>query len=80
MNVGCSILHIMTKKELSKGDHVSWNTSQGKTYGIITRKVTEPTSVRGHSARASKREPQYEVQSVSGKRAIHKLNALTLQA
>ncbi|MDQ2780611.1 MAG: DUF2945 domain-containing protein [Pseudomonadota bacterium] len=67
--------------KLKQGDEVTWNTSQGTTEGTITRKVTGTAYVKGdaggHTAKASKAEPQYEVESAkTGKKAIHKPGAL----
>ncbi|MEO5735655.1 MAG: DUF2945 domain-containing protein [Rubrivivax sp.] len=70
----------MTDK-LKKGDEVTWNTSQGKTQGTVTAKVTGTAHVDGdkggHTAKASIDEPQYEVKSdKTGSKAIHKPEAL----
>lgn len=67
--------------KLKKGDEVSWSTSQGRTEGTVTRKVTGTAHVGGdsggHTAKASKEKPQYEVESAkTGKKAIHKPGAL----
>ena len=62
---------------LKRGDRVSWNTSQGVTTGKVTKKVTGTAKAGGHTAKASKAQPEYEVQSEkSGKKAIHKAEAL----
>lgn len=62
---------------LHKGDKVEWSTSQGKTQGTVTRRVTKPTSEKGHKAQASAKEPQYEVRSdKTGAKAIHHPEAL----
>ena len=62
---------------LKTGDHVEWETSQGKTEGTVTRKVTGKAKAGGHTAKASTQEPQFEVRSdKSGKTAIHKPEAL----
>lgn len=59
------------------GDAVEWKTSQGETTGKVVRKVTKTAHVKGHVAKASNAEPQYEVKSDrSGKTAIHKASAL----
>lgn len=59
------------------GDAVDWKTSQGETTGKVVRKVTKTAHVKGHVAKASNAEPQYEVKSDrSGKTAIHKASAL----
>ena len=62
---------------LKKGQHVEWETSQGKTAGTVTRKITGSAKAGGHTAKATPDEPQYEVESdKSGKTAIHKPDAL----
>lgn len=64
-------------KSFSKGDKVSWNTSQGKTTGKVVKKLTAPTNIEGHHVAASEDEPQYLVESEkSGKQAAHKAEAL----
>ena len=67
----------MAKKELKKGDHVEWDTSQGKTHGTVEHKVTNRTSIKGHTVAASKDNPEYIVKSdKSDKKAAHKPEAL----
>ena len=64
-------------KDLKKGDKVAWRTSQGETDGAVVRKVTAATKVKGHTARATPQEPQYEVTSDrTGAHAIHRPDAL----
>jgi hypothetical protein len=70
---------IMPKQseKLKPGDHVEWNTSQGKTKGVVTRKVTGVAKAGGHTAHATPSAPEYEVKSdKSGKQAIHRPDAL----
>lgn len=63
----------MAKKELKKGDEVSWGTSQGETHGKIEKKLTAPMEIKGHHVAASKENPEYLVKSdKSGKEAAHK--------
>jgi len=63
--------------KLKAGDHVEWNTSQGKTHGVVTRKVTGTARAGGHTAHATPSAPEYEVKSdKSGKTAIHRPDAL----
>lgn len=63
--------------QFQKGDRVQWNTSQGKTTGTVQKKLTEPTDIGGHTAKASKEAPQYLVKSEStGAEAAHKPDAL----
>jgi len=64
-------------KDLSKGDHVTWNSHGSTTEGTVERKITEDTEASGRTVKASKDEPQYEVESdKSGKTAVHKPGAL----
>jgi len=66
-----------TGKDFAVGDHVEWNTSQGKTTGKVQRKLTEATAIKGHHVAASKENPQYLVVSdESGEEAAHKSGAL----
>ena len=58
---------------LKRGDKVSWGTSGGETHGTVEKKVTGTTQVKGHTAKATKQEPQFVVKSAkSGKTAVHK--------
>ena len=58
---------------MKKGDHVSWNTSQGKTEGKVTEKKTEDFELYGQHRKASEDDPQVIVESdKSGKEAAHK--------
>lgn len=64
-------------EEFEKGDRVSWETSQGRTDGVVEKKQTTETHIKGHKAAASKEEPQYIVRSdKSGEKAAHKPEAL----
>jgi hypothetical protein len=63
--------------ELKKGDHVEWDTSQGKTSGEVEKKLTSPTEIKSHHVAASKDNPEYLVKSdKSGKEAAHKPDEL----
>lgn len=67
----------MTEKTFKAGDHVKWGTPQGQTEGVVEKKVTSTESVKGHTAKASKDDPEYKVKSdKSGKEAIHKPDEL----
>ena len=56
-----------------KGDEVKWGTSGGETEGTVEKVVTSTTKVKGHTAKATKEEPQVLVKSAkSGKEAVHK--------
>ena len=66
-----------SRPALEKGDPVEWSTSQGRTRGTVTRKVTGEAHAGGHTAKASPEAPQYEVKSdKSGKTAIHRAESL----
>jgi hypothetical protein len=63
--------------KLKSGDRVSWKTSQGETRGKIIKKLTTPTQIKGHTAKASKDDPEYLVESdKTHERAAHKPDAL----
>jgi hypothetical protein len=63
-------------EDFKAGDKVEWETSQGKTTGTIKRKLTEPTDIKGHHVAASKENPEYLVETESGKESAHKPEAL----
>jgi Hypervirulence associated proteins TUDOR domain len=59
--------------EFVKGDKVEWESSQGTIEGTIRKKLTQPTTIEGHHAAASKDNPQYLVESdQTSKEAAHK--------
>ena len=67
----------MSKRELKHGDEVEWETSQGTTHGVVEKKLTSRTHIKGHVVAASEDEPQYLVKSAkSGDVAAHKPEAL----
>ena len=64
-------------KEWKKGDKVAWDTPQGETHGVVEKKLTSETHIKGHKVAASKDNPEYLVKSdKSGKEAAHKPDAL----
>ncbi|MEV8368904.1 DUF2945 domain-containing protein [Microbacterium sp. NPDC064584] len=64
-------------KDLSKGDRVSWNTSQGRTSGTVVERRVKDFEFAGQHFTASEEEPSYIVESEkSGDRAAHKGSAL----
>lgn len=64
-------------EEFKKGDQVEWKTSQGKTTGVVKKKLTSPTDIKGHHVAASEDNPEYLVESdKTGKEAAHKPDAL----
>lgn len=67
--------------EPKKGDHVTWDTPQGKTEGTVEKKLTSPTKIKGHEVKASKDNPELLVKSdKSGKEAAHKPEELHKKA
>ena len=63
--------------KLKAGDHVTWNTSQGKTQGTVEKKLTGTTHIKGHVAKASPEHPEYLVKSdKTGAKAAHKPDEL----
>ncbi len=63
--------------EFSVGDHVSWNSEAGRVSGKIIKVHTADFEYKGHTRRASKDEPQYEIQSDKTDHiAAHKGSAL----
>lgn len=63
----------------SKGDHVSWNSEAGRVSGKIITVHTSDFDYKGHTHRASKDDPQYEIKSDKTDHvAAHKADALKL--
>lgn len=63
----------------SVGDHVSWNSEAGRVSGRIIEVHTADFDYKGHTHRASKDDPQYEIKSdKSDHVAAHKGQALRL--
>lgn len=62
---------------LKSGDRVSWKSHGGKAEGKVVKKLTSPTTIKGHKVAASKDNPEYLVETDEGKRAAHKSGALT---
>ena len=67
----------MAEKSLEAGDKVSWRSHGGKATGKVVRKLTSPTTIKGHKVAASKDNPEYLVETGEGKRAAHKAGALS---
>ena len=51
------------KTRLKVGDHVSWNSEAGRVRGTIVKIHTRDFDYKGHTHRASRDEPQYEITS-----------------
>ena len=64
-------------ENIKKGDHVTWKSHGSEVEGTVVREITSETEAAGRKVKASKDEPQYEVESdKSGRRAVHKPGAL----
>ena len=70
-------MEVPMTKHLNRGDRVSWSSHGGKAEGNVVRKLTKPTSIRGHKVAASEDNPEYLVETDESKRAAHKPGALT---
>ena len=67
----------MVRSGFRIGDHVSWNSEAGRVKGVIRKKLVLPTKLKGHTVRASEKEPQYViVGDKTGHVAVHKGSAL----
>lgn len=63
---------------ISKGDKVSWNTSQGKTTGKAVEKKTSDFTFDGQDFKPTDDDPFWIVESEkSGAKAAHKESALS---
>lgn len=64
-------------KSVKPGDKVAWDSSQGEVKGTVEQKITSPTKIKGHTAKATKGEPQFLVRSdKTGAKAAHKAEEL----
>lgn len=62
---------------LHKGDKVSWKSHGGTAHGVVEKKLTSRTKIKGHVVAASPDNPEYLVKSESGDgKAAHKAGAL----
>lgn len=65
------------KSAFHVGDHVSWNSEAGHVTGVIKKRLTAATKLKGYIVRASKEEPQYIIASDKTDHvAAHKGSAL----
>lgn len=59
------------------GDRVSWNTSKGRTRGMVVQRKTRDFEFDGQKFTASPSDPAFIVESAkTGARAAHKAGAL----
>lgn len=61
---------------LKKGDKVSWKSHGGTAHGVVEKKQTSPTTIKGHKVAASEDNPEFIVKSDNGGKAAHKEGAL----
>ncbi len=62
-----------SKKSFRPGQAVEWDASQGVVEGQVERVVTKPTTVKGHTAKASPEHPEVLVKSDrTGAEAVHR--------
>lgn len=64
-------------KDPKAGDKVSWKSHGGEAHGKVVKKITSPTTIKGHKVAASKDNPEFIVETSEGKRAAHKATALS---
>lgn len=65
------------KADFKVDDQVEWRTPQGKTRGVVKKKLTAPAAIKGHKVAASPEHPEYLVESdQGGKQAAHRPGAL----
>ncbi len=63
--------------EFKIGDHVSWNSEAGRLSGTLRKKIAKPTKFKGYMVHASKKTPQYLIESdKTDHSAMHKGSAL----
>jgi Hypervirulence associated proteins TUDOR domain len=66
-----------TQEELRAGDKVSWNTPQGRTQGVVIKRLISNTTIKDFHITASRTDPQFLVRSdKSGQEAAHRPSAL----
>ena len=64
-------------KDPKAGDHVTWKSHGGEAHGVVEKKQTKPTTIKGHKVAASPENPEFIVRSDNGGKAAHKSAALT---
>ena len=64
-------------EEFKKGDKVTWKSHGGDAHGVVEKKQTSRTTIKGHTVAASPENPQFIVKTPEGKKAAHKADALT---
>jgi hypothetical protein len=58
---------------LKAGDKVEWDYAGNTVKGTVEKKLTSQTQIKGHTAKATKDDPQFMVKSdKTGAKAAHK--------
>ena len=58
--------------EFKRGDRVEWKFGRGKAVGVVRKKLTSRTTVRGQVVAASKDDPRYLVETVESRKQAAK--------
>jgi hypothetical protein len=65
------------RKDLRKGDDVTWRSHGQVVHGTVEKKITERGHEAGRAVDASPDDPQYKVKSDrTGREAVHRPEAL----
>lgn len=64
------------KNDPKAGQKVKWDSPGGEAQGKVVKKITKPTTIKSNKVSASKDNPQFVVETESGKKAAHKASAL----
>lgn len=64
------------KNDPKAGQKVKWDSSGGEAHGKVVKKITTPTTIKSNKITASKDNPQFIVETGSGKQAAHKATTL----
>ena len=63
--------------DFKRGDHVEWNSEDGRVRGTIQKKVISEITFKGYKRHASRDEPQYLIKNdKTDHLAIHKGSAI----
>ena len=67
----------MADKKFHQGDRGSWSSHGSRAYGEVQEEIVDRQRVQGHTANASKQDPQYRVRAEStGRDVAHRAEAL----
>lgn len=60
----------MAIESLEKRAHMAWETPPGKTGGTVQEKLASPTTIKHHKVTASKKNPEYLVETTKSKKLV----------